>query len=167
VSSKSPDEVGELVAQWSAVRPDLDASVMAVVARLIRVGNLMGRRIDRFAANYGLNRGDGDVLYTLRRAGPPFRLSPSRLAESLLVTTGTMTGRLDRLETRGYIRRIPSATDRRSLDIELTKAGRRLVDETIEHHLENEHEMLAPLAEEERSELDRLLEKLLAHLAKD
>ena len=111
--ARNPDQVEQLVDQWAVARPDLDASVMGVVARVIRVATLMGRRIDEFAAEHGVSRSEGDVLYTLRRAGPPFRLTPSRLAASLLVTTGTMTARLDRLQARGYIRRIPR--DRKSV----------------------------------------------------
>src|SRR5687768_12862524 len=100
VAMAERDRIDDLVAQWAVQRPDLDTDVMAVVGRLLAVGELIGRRLDRWAAEYGLDRGQGDVVFTLRRAGPPYRLSPSRLAASLLVTSGTMTHRLDRLEQR-------------------------------------------------------------------
>ena len=159
------DRIDDLAAQWSRERPDLDFEVMATVARLLTVGALVGRRIDAWAAERGFDRGQGDVLLTLRRSGPPYRLSPSKLAESLLVSTGTMTNRLDRLEQRGLVRRLPNPDDRRALDIELTGEGRRLVDALVADHVANEEEMLSPLTQRERDQLVRITRKLLAHLS--
>ncbi len=90
--------------------------------------------------------------------------SPSRLAESLLVTSGTMTNRLDRLERRGLVKRIPNAHDRRSLDVELTELGLRTADEVVTTHIANEQEMVAPLTKRDRDELTRITRKLIAHL---
>jgi DNA-binding MarR family transcriptional regulator len=159
-----PDRIDALVGQWKAERPDLDLEVMATAARLMRVGELLAGGIHAMAAEYELTRGEGDVLFTLRRAGSPYRLPPSRLSQSLLVAPGTMTNRLDRLEARGLIKRIPNPQDRRSLDIELTPKGRRLVDEAVTRHVDNEARMLAGLGAREREQLDRLNRKLLAHL---
>jgi DNA-binding MarR family transcriptional regulator len=159
------DRIDELAAQWSAERPDVDAEVMASVGRLLYVARLVQDRIAARAAVWGLQIGEGDVLFTLRRAGAPYRLSPSGLAESTLVTTGTMTNRLDKLEARGLVRRVPNPSDRRGIEVELTPAGRRLVDEVVGDHVENEREMLAGLSERERAQFDRLLRTLLAHLA--
>jgi DNA-binding MarR family transcriptional regulator len=159
------DRIDELVAQWRSERPDLDVDVMAVVARLLAVGALVGRRLDEFAARHGLDRGQGDVLFTLRRAGAPYRLSPSRLAQSLLVTSGTMTNRLDRLEERGLVERVANPSDRRGLDVQLTTAGLRLADGLVAEHVANEQQMLEPLSERERADLVRITRKLLAHLA--
>ncbi len=161
----APDRIDELVAQWAGERPDLDVRVMAEVARLLTVARLLDEGLAATAAAHGLNRGEGDVLFTLRRAGPPYRLSPSRLAAAALVTTGTMTNRLDRLEARGLIRRLPNADDRRGLDVALTDEARRLVDDAVEQHLDNEEAMLAGLSRRERDELQRLLRKLLRHLS--
>ena len=161
----SPDHLDALAAQWSTERPDLDVEVMATVGRLLAVGALIGRRLDAFAAQHDLDRGQGDVLFTLRRAGAPYRLSPTTLAESLLVTSGTMTNRLDRLEKRGLIRRLPNPNDRRALDIELTDEARELVDRLIGEHVANEQQMLEPLSESERKQLVRITRKLLAHLS--
>jgi DNA-binding MarR family transcriptional regulator len=162
-----PDRVDALVAQWADVRPDLDVGVMAEVARLLHVGRLIGERLAAKAAEHGLQVGEGDVLFTLFRAGPPHRLSPTQLAESTLVATGTMTNRLDKLEARGLVRRIPNPDDRRSLAVELTGAGRRLVDKLVGEHVENEERMLSGLSSREREQLGRLTRKLLAHLASD
>lgn len=159
-----PDRIERLVGQWAAQRPDLDLDTMDLVTRLTRVAQLINQRIDELAAEYGVHRGEGDVLFTLRRSGPPYRLSPTRLAESLLVTSGTMTNRLDRLEQRGMITRIPNPNDRRSLDVELTEQGRKLVDEAVTRHVANEREMLAVLTKRDRTELNRITRKLIDHL---
>jgi DNA-binding MarR family transcriptional regulator len=162
--SEEPDRIDRLVGQWAAERPDLDLDTMGLVARLLHVARLAGMRIDAFAASQGLTRGEGDVLFTLRRAGPPYRLSPSALAESLLVATGTMTNRLDNLERRGVVRRIPNPEDRRGLDVELTPMGRKAVDRAVTAHVAREQEMLAPLSAREREQLTRITRKLIAHL---
>ena len=162
--SSEPDRIDRLVGQWADERPDLDLDTMDLVARLTRVAQLINGRIEEFAASFGVHRGEGDVLFTLRRAGPPFRLSPTRLAGSLLVTTGTMTNRLDRLEQRGLIKRIPNPADRRSLDVELSAEGRRLVDAAVTEHVAGEQAMLAPLTARDRAELTRITRKLITHL---
>jgi DNA-binding MarR family transcriptional regulator len=159
------DAVDALVGQWAEERPDLDIEVMAIVGRLLRVAQLIERRLEAFAAAHGLDRGQGDVLLTLRRSGAPFRLSPTALAGALLVTSGTMTNRLDRLEARGLVRRRPNPEDRRGLAIELTEKGRRLVDELVGAHVEHERELIAPLTARDREQLVRITRKLLAHLS--
>src|SRR5262249_22181514 len=145
--------------------PDLDVDAMGLVIRLERVVQLVGERIQALATKYGVHRSEGDVLFTLRRAGAPYRMSPSQLAESLLVTTGTMTNRLDRVEKRGYIVRKPNFDDRRGLLIELTDTGRELVDEAIVQHAENERAMLSILTEDDCAALKRLTNKLVDHLS--
>ena len=159
-----PDRLDELVSQWAAERPDLDSAVMAEVARLLTVARLIGGRLAEYAGEQGLQVGEADVLLTLRRSGDPYRLSPTRLAESLLISTGAMTNRLDRLEERGLVKRQRHPSDRRSLEIQLTSKGKKLVDEVIGGHVENEREMLSVLSDREREQLTRITRKLLAHL---
>lgn len=158
------DRVDRLVGQWAGERPDLDLDTMAQVARLLAVAGLVERRIAAMASEQGMTPGEGDVLFTLRRAGAPFRLSPSRLSGSLLISSGAMTNRLDRLEERGLVRRIPNPDDRRSLEIELTPKARRLVDDLVGEHVAREQQMLEPLTPAERSQLEAITRKLLAHL---
>lgn len=158
------DRLDELIDQWKAERPDLDPEVMASVGRIGAVSSLIGKRLSEAAASRGLDTGQGDVLFTLRRAGKPYRLSPSELVASLLVTSGTMTNRLDRLEGMGLIERRPNPEDRRGMDVQLTGKGLRLVDEIIPEHLANETKILEPLTQRERDQLDRLMRKLLAGL---
>lgn len=154
-----------LVGQWREQRPDLEGTeVMSVVAHLLRAAGLVQRRIESFAAELGLTQGEGDVLFSLRRAGPPYRLAPTRLAEALLVTSGTMTNRLDRLEERRLIKRVPNPDDRRGLSVELLPRTVGLVDRAIEAHVANEIAMLEPLSEADRAALVRICAKLIAHL---
>ncbi|MGW8566009.1 MarR family winged helix-turn-helix transcriptional regulator [Isoptericola sp. NPDC055881] len=159
------DRIDALVQQWADQRPDIDRDTMSLLARLTRAAELVNDRTDRLAGDYGVNRGDGDVLFALRRSGEPFRLSPTSLARALLMTTGTMTGRLDRLEKRGLIVRVPSAHDRRSLDVELTAEGRRLVDEAVTKHTAGQQEATSALTARDRADLERVTRKLIAHLA--
>lgn len=161
----SDPRIDALVGQWREQRPDIVGSeVMGVIAHLLQAAALVGRRIDSFAAERGLTRGEGDVLFSLRRAGSPYRLAPSRLAEALLVTSGTMTNRLDRLERRGLVRRVPDPDDRRGLGVELMPEAVALVDRAIEAHVANEIEMLAPLSQADRAALVRACAKLTMHL---
>ena len=159
------DRIDELVSQWKAERPDLDLDVMAEVGRLLTVAELINRRLEAFASEHGLDRGQGDVLLTLRRAGKPYRLSPSRLTESLLVTSGTMTNRLDRLEAAALVQRVPNPDDRRGMNVQLTKAGVELTEKLVGEHVANEKQMLEPLTKGDREHLVRITRKLLAHLS--
>jgi len=156
------NRVTRLVGQWAAERPDLDLRTMATVARLLTAAELADASIQALAGDHGLTRDEGDVLFALRRSGAPYRLLPSQLSAALLVSSGTMTGRLDRLERRGAIRRVPSPTDRRSVLIELTPEALAAVDRAVERHVAGEAEFLAPLTAKDRDALDRILDKLLA-----
>jgi DNA-binding MarR family transcriptional regulator len=158
------DRVDALVSQWESERPDLDLETMALAARLLSVGRMLDARIGALAAEHGMTVGEGDILLTLRRSGPPYRLLPTQLTGSLLVSSGTMTNRLDRLERRGLVERVPNPEDRRSVEIALTESGRELVDEVVGEHVAREQEMLAALSAREREALTRILRKLAAHI---
>ena len=159
--------IDELVGQWRAERPDLDVDAMATIARLLHLGGAVQRELAERAAAYDVLVPEADILFALRRSGPPFRLLPSKLSESLLVSSGTLTNRLDRLEAKGLIERHPNPEDRRSVEVALTERGRRLADEAVTQHVENETRMLASLTAKERRTLDQLTSKLLAGLAEE
>jgi DNA-binding MarR family transcriptional regulator len=161
VTEMESDRIDQLVGQWRAERPDLDLETIGLAARLLRAAQLLDRGIADTAAEHGLSRSEGDVLLTLRRAGKPHRLSPSALGESLLVSSGTMTNRLDRLEERGLIAREPNPNDRRGLDVLLTAEGLKLVDRAVGEHVENEERMLSGLTRSGLRQLDGLLRKLV------
>ncbi|QEO10828.1 MarR family transcriptional regulator [Protaetiibacter larvae] len=135
---------------------------MGPLARFARLGLIGGRLVDATFAPHSLDRGEFDVLASLRRNGAPYELTPSRLASVLLVSRGGMTKRIDRLEARGLVRRIARPSDRRSLLITLTDDGRRLIDELVAEHVVNESRLLAVLDPEELAAFDGVLRKLLA-----
>jgi len=151
-----------VVGQWAAERPDVDLAAMTLMARLSHAADLVNARIERLAKEYGVSRADGDVVLTLRRSGEPYRLSPTAIARSLLMTTGTMTGRLDRLEKLGLIARVPNDTDRRGVDIQLTPEGLRQSDIAITRHNDLLKEISGLLTPADRIELDQLTRQLVS-----
>ncbi|HXP38443.1 MAG TPA: MarR family transcriptional regulator [Solirubrobacteraceae bacterium] len=162
-----PDRIQVLVAQWRQERPDLDVEAMTLVARILTVAALVSQRVESLAKDHQMTSAEGDVLFTLRRSGAPYTLSPTTLAKSLLVSSGTMTNRLDRLERRALIERKANPRDRRAVDILLTREGLDLVDEAITEHVTREVEMLSGLTSTERTRLDAILRKLGSQLQAD
>jgi DNA-binding MarR family transcriptional regulator len=156
------DDVDRIVAQWARERPELQTEAMAVFGRVYRIARLVGDQQEAVYNGFGIGRGDFDVLATLRRSGPPFSLSPKALTTSLMLTSGGMTGRLDRLEKRGLVARSPDPADRRGLTITLTPAGRELVDQAVGAGLDAQRRVLERLPPEDRSALAALLRALLA-----
>lgn len=154
------DAVDSIVEEWRRARPDLDVAPMEIFARLTRVGG----RIDRRFAEHGIDRRDFDVLAALRRVGPPFRLNPSQLSAAVLASSGTMTGRLDRLAARGLIERLPNPADRRGVIVGLTGSGVEFVDRLLNAFLGEESVILTALGPEERRHLADLLRRLLLEL---
>ena len=153
------DEVDRLIAAWKRERPDLDLSPLAVLSRITRIARHLDiARRDAFGdlENWGF-----DVLAALRRAGEPHQLSPGQLMQETLVTSGTMTNRLDRLEELQLITREPDPSDGRGSLLTLTRAGMRAVDSAMEDLLENERELLQNLSAKDREVLADLLSKLV------
>jgi DNA-binding MarR family transcriptional regulator len=158
------DHIQEVIAQWSAETPALDRSAFAVIGRISRLAHLLEPELDWVFADYGLTGGEFDVLAALRRAGPPYRLTPTSLRKALLLSSGGMTKRLAGLENRGLVRREAEAGDRRLRAVALTPNGRHVVDEVLPDHIANEERLLEDLNASERKELARLLEKLAVAL---
>ncbi|MFF5634890.1 MarR family winged helix-turn-helix transcriptional regulator [Streptomyces sp. NPDC012825] len=157
------DPVDAITDQWAAVRPDLDTVPMAVFGRIFRLADAMGDRVGKAYAPHGMARGEFDVLATLRRSGKPYTLSPRELSATLMITTGGMTGRLDRLERAGLLSRNPDPNDRRGLRVTLSERGRELVDLAVVDGLAEQRAALeAALDAEEAERLAGLLRKLLA-----
>ncbi|WP_411069416.1 MarR family winged helix-turn-helix transcriptional regulator [Streptomyces sp. cmx-4-25] len=157
------DPVDAITDQWAAVRPDLDTVPMAVFGRIFRLADAMGDRVGKAYAPHGMARGEFDVLATLRRSGKPYTLSPRELSATLMITTGGMTGRLDRLERAGLLSRSPDPNDRRGLRVTLSERGRELVDLAVVDGLAEQRAALeAALDAEEAERLAGLLRKLLA-----
>jgi len=153
--------VDRVLGQWAKVRPELDTSPVAVVARLGRAAAYVSAGIDGRLEEFGLSRAAWDVLASLHRAGPPHRLSPTQLYVALMRSSGAMTHRLHRLERQGLIRRVPDPSDARGMPVELTRKGVLLVDRVAPLHLDNERALLEPLSHKEQETLAHLLRKLL------
>jgi DNA-binding MarR family transcriptional regulator len=159
------NRVKQAIAQWQQEMPDLDLLPMEVVGYLKTTQQLSQERLQAFFKEYGLQAGEFDVLATLRRSGPPYRLGPTQLFETLMISSGGMTSRLDRLEKAGLIARSPNPEDRRGTLVSLTEKGMALMAEMIPRHVANEASMLTALSREEQQALSELLSKLLEGLA--
>ncbi|MCC5884381.1 MAG: MarR family transcriptional regulator [Halomonas sp.] len=155
------NRVKQAIAQWRQEMPDLDLLPMEVVGYLKTTQLLTQERLQAFFKEYGLQAGEFDVLATLRRAGAPYRLGPTQLFETLMISSGGMTSRLDRLERAGLIRRAPNPEDRRGTLVSLTEEGLELMNRMVPLHVENEAKMLAGLSRDEQRTLNELLGKLL------
>ncbi|MFD8478907.1 MarR family winged helix-turn-helix transcriptional regulator [Kitasatospora sp. NPDC059673] len=155
------DEVDRLVAAWRRERPDLDVEPLEVLSRVSRLARHLDRARRTAFAEHGLEPWEFDVLTALRRAGDPYQLSPGQLLTQTLVTSGTMTNRIDRLTTKGLVVRLPDPDDRRGVLVRLTDAGRDKADQALAGLLTHEREILARLAPTQRAELASLLRQLV------
>jgi DNA-binding MarR family transcriptional regulator len=156
------DEVDRLVTGWRRVLPDLDVSPLEVLSRVTRLARHLDRQRSVVFARHDLEIWTFDVLSALRRANPPYELSPGQLLAQTLVTSGTMTNRIDHLERRGLVRRRPDRADARSVRVQLTVAGRKRVDLALADLVARENAILGTLDREERSTLAGLLRRVVA-----
>lgn len=156
------DEVDRVVAAWRRERPDLDVSPLEVLSRVSRLARHLDRARSAAFAAHGLENWEFDVLAALRRSGPPYELSPGHLVADTLVTSGTMTNRIDRLATRDLVRRRPDPEDGRGVLVHLTEAGRILVDTALADLLDRERSLLAVLAADDGLQLAALLRLLVS-----
>ena len=154
------DLLDQLTADWARERPDLDASAMAVVGRVIHLGALLRNSAHQALKGFDLHYTDLDVLATLRRRGKPYRLTPTELSRSVLLTSGAMTASLRRLEKQGFLERAADSSDRRVRAVILTRSGKTLIDKAIAVRFEEASQSVAGLTDDEISELGRLLRRL-------
>ena len=155
------DEVDRLVAAWQRERPDLDVRPLDVLSRVTRLARHLDRARRTAFAAHGLDTWEFDVLAALRRAGAPYALSPGQLGAATMVTSGTMTNRVDRLQERGFVERRPDPSDRRGVQVRLTAEGKDRVDAALADLLDRERDLLARLPERDRTALAALLRELL------
>ncbi|ELH7812476.1 MarR family transcriptional regulator [Vibrio harveyi] len=155
------DAIDRVVSQWAKEKPDLDTEPMAIMGRLMRIAKYMENYVAEVHKRYDLKMGEFDVLATLRRSGEPYRLTPSELISSMMLTSGAMTNRLDKLEKKGLIAREHSKEDRRSVSVQLTSKGFELIDALIEQHLQAQHELMGSLTRDERAQVNQALKLLL------
>jgi DNA-binding MarR family transcriptional regulator len=156
------DEVDELVAGWRAERPDLDVEPLQVLSRISRLARHLDRARRAAFAAHGLESWEFDVLSALRRQGPPYQLSPGALLRATLVTSGTMTNRIDRLADAGLVSRQPDPQDKRGVLAVLTQCGLATVDAALADLLRSERDLLTALDAGQQGHLAALLRILLA-----
>jgi DNA-binding MarR family transcriptional regulator len=162
VQRPADDDVDRIVVAWQRERPDLDVSPLHVLSRVSRLARRLDLDRAQAFARHSLEGWEFDVLSALRRAGDPYELSPGQLIRQTLVTSGTMTNRVDRLEHRGLVSRSPDPHDRRGVIVRLTPAGQRTVDAAMADLLERERQLLAELSAQDRDDLAAMLRRLLS-----
>jgi len=162
--TRSLDAVDDILAQWLRERPDLDVSPMGIIGRLNRCTTLLMHKVEEVFAQFDLSAWEFDMLAALRRSGAPYRLAPTTLFSTLMVTSGTMTHRMQRLEHRGLIVRVANPDDARSSLVQLTNAGLDLINQAVTAHVDNEHRLLAPLKAADLAALEQRLSLLLQTL---
>lgn len=161
------DEVDRIVDAWKRERPDLDVAPLSVLSRVSRLARHLDlARREAFAA-YDLESGEFDVLAALRRAGKPYALTPSALVSQNLVTSGTMTNRIDRLEQKDLVARMPDPTDGRGVLVQLTANGKSAVDRALEELLVRENKMLASISIADRTKLATILRSIVLPFDKE
>ncbi|MFM7147448.1 MAG: MarR family winged helix-turn-helix transcriptional regulator [Actinomycetales bacterium] len=161
MSAETLDEVDRITEAWQRERPDLDVTPLQVLSRVTRLARHLDLARRQAFSAHDLETWEFDVLAALRRSGEPYALSAGQLGAETLVTSGTMTNRIDRLEGRGLVRREPDPADRRGVQVVLTDEGRRCVDSALSDLLAREQELLAVLPAERQAELTALLRDLV------
>lgn len=159
--------VDSVLEQWARERPDLDLGPMGLIGRLTRIARHLGREMEAGFAAQGLTMASFDVLASLRRAGAPYRLSAGDLVASTMVTSGTITHRVDQLVKAGYVERVENPEDGRGVLIALTARGRAVIDKAVAAHIANLDRLCAGLTDSEFRRLDRLLGRYLDALERD
>ena len=160
----SHDLTDRVLAGWSEARPELEVGALQVTGRLSRIGPLLAKRQESVFGRFGLNRGEVGTLSALRIAGPPHRLSPTRLGKGLMLSSAGVTSRIDRLERRGLVRRLADPDDRRRVIVELTDQGIDVVDAAVAAVSISDRQLLERLDAQEITQLEAILRKLLGGL---
>ncbi|UDN37943.1 MarR family transcriptional regulator [Proteus vulgaris] len=158
------DRIDRITEQWQRERPDLDISPMGLIGRLGNITLHLSREMEKVFSQFGLNTSSFDVLATLRRAGNPYTLSPGEMLSTLMVTSGTMTNRIDQLEKAGWVIRKVNPEDGRSFLVSLTPQGLELINQVIEAHVNNQKRLVAGLSQQEQQALNALLKVFLNSL---
>jgi DNA-binding MarR family transcriptional regulator len=155
------DAIDQIVHQWNRERPGLDVSATHILQRITRLYLLQSGSFAEVFNRFGLAFGEYEVLAALLRSGPPYRLTPGDLSGAMVLSSGAMTNRIDRLENAGLVERLPDPDDRRGTLVAITEKGRQVVDDAMLAHLANEERLLGALSAGERQQLTGLLRKLL------
>ena len=160
-------DIEDIRAQWAKQRPDIDTGPMGLIGRVVRLSALYSEEMGKTFARHGLSAASFDVLATLLRSGPPHALSPNQLLATMMVTSGTMTNRIDQLEKDGFVVRVQNPEDKRSVYVKLTASGIRKIDAAVSDHVVVQKRLVEGLSEMDRTELNAILDKCLTYLAGD
>ncbi|OBT28620.1 MarR family winged helix-turn-helix transcriptional regulator [Vibrio splendidus] len=156
------DAIDRVVEQWAKEKPELETEPMAMMGRIMRIAKYMETQVAELHKKYDMKLGEFDVLATLRRSGKPYRLTPSELIGSMMLTSGAMTNRLDKLEAKGLISREHSKEDRRSVSVQLTKDGLILIDQMMTEHVETQKTLVKSLSASQKKNTNQLLKTWLS-----
>ncbi|MEZ9462850.1 MarR family winged helix-turn-helix transcriptional regulator [Vibrio splendidus] len=156
------DAIDRVVEQWAKEKPELETEPMAMMGRIMRIAKYMEMQVAELHKKYDMKLGEFDVLATLRRSGKPYRLTPSELIGSMMLTSGAMTNRLDKLEAKGLISREHSKEDRRSVSVQLTKDGLILIDQMMTEHVEMQKKLVKSLSASQKKNTNQLLKTWLS-----
>ena len=156
------DAIDRVVEQWAKEKPELETEPMAMMGRIMRIAKYMETQVAELHKKYDMKLGEFDVLATLRRSGKPYRLTPSELIGSMMLTSGAMTNRLDKLEAKGLISREHSKEDSRSVSVQLTKDGLILIDQMMTEHVETQKKLVKSLSASQKKNTNQLLKTWLS-----
>ena len=166
-TSMKQDYIDQILEQWRQESPQFDVSALAVTGRVLRIARLLEKHREAVLAKYGLSIWSFDVLATLKRQGAPYQLKPTDLYDLLMLSSGAMTNRIDRLEQDGIVTRLRDPGDRRSVIVQLTPKGIHLADTVMPVLFEQEQNLLAQFTNTEVRSLTTLLRKFLVSLEED
>ncbi|RQW64439.1 MarR family winged helix-turn-helix transcriptional regulator [Vibrio viridaestus] len=155
------DSIDKIIDQWATEKPELDTEPMSILGRMMRLFKYLEAEVANTHKAFGLKLGEFDVLATLRRSGSPFTLTPSEMMNSVMLTSGAMTNRLDRLEDKELIQRQHSESDRRSVSISLTPKGLDLIEKALLAHVETQHRLTRSLNKEQKETINSLFKQWL------
>ncbi len=161
---RSMDQIDRIIAEWQHSQPSLDTTPLAVLGRIARLMGYFEQVRDSVLAQHQLKYGEFDVLLTLRRQGEPYTLSPSQLSQSLLLTSGGISKRIDKLENAGLVERLPDDADRRGVMIRLSDSGLAKVNQALTPHTDAQLDLLAHLPACDQQALATLLQRWLVAL---
>lgn len=163
---KDDDHISRAILQWQCEMPDLESTEMLLIGRLINCTILIHDELEKLYSRYNINHGEFDVLATLRRSGKPYELTPTALFSTLMISSGTMTNRLQKLQKKGLITRVPNPEDARSMKVTLNEKGLKLIDELIYRHVNLEKKLNRLIPKETQIELEENLGHWLQGLQK-
>ena len=159
-----PDSISTFLTEWQQQRPDLDPWPLAIIGRVARISLHLQRHAQGWLEPLGLTWESFSLIAALRRAGPPYEQRPLDLLRLTLLTSGAMTNRIDRVQSNGWVQRLPDPNDRRGVIVKLTPSGLELADKAIARHFEAAAELLKFMKVSEREQLQSLLSSLLIRL---